>query len=158
MVEPYTKEEQVAKELFIPDRRLVIAIATSRYHKAHKRVDDKIMQGVTDLSECRKDIEIVCSTLKRYNIKDMGRKDIYKLDKDPSWAEVIVARKDLSSRVKNSPDLKFLLIFVVAGHGIMRDGRQTILVNEFDKSTSFYKAWCIEAEIRTRAYDFPNTF
>ena len=46
MVEPYTKEEQIAKEPFIPDKRLVFAISTSRYNKAYKRVNDAIMQGV----------------------------------------------------------------------------------------------------------------
>ena len=54
---------------------------------------------------------------------------------------VLAAYRDLNKRAKLHPDLKMLIKFGIAGHGIMRDGRQTVLLNEFDPKTFFYKVW-----------------
>lgn len=40
-----------------------------------------------------------------------------------------------------NPDKKFLIFYVLAGHGMMVSGRQNMLINEFDPNKSFYKMW-----------------
>ena len=37
-------------------------------------------------------------------------------------------------------------------------GRQVVLLNEWDKRSSFYKKWGIEGEIRDIAWHFPNSY
>ena len=49
-------------------------------------------------------------------------------------------------------------MFALAGHGIQLDGRQTILINEFDKRSGFYKMWSIETNIRNWASRNTNTY
>ena len=38
------------------------------------------------------------------------------------------------------------------------DGRQTVLINEFDHKTGFYKMWGIEANIRLLAKNNTNAY
>ena len=40
-------------------------------------------------------------------------------------------------------------MFVVAGHGILKDGMQYVALNEFDSSKGFYKIINIEGFIRS---------
>ena len=43
-----------------------------------------------------------------------------------------------------SPKVNYLVIVFIAGHGILKDGGQLILLNEFDKLTEYYKTYKIE--------------
>ena len=52
----------------------------------------------------------------------------------------------------------YLLIFFFAGHGVLLEGSQAILVNEFDKRSGFYKMKKVELKLRTLAESFPNAY
>ena len=54
--------------------------------------------------------------------------------------------------------VKYLIIFVFAGHGIMKDGRHAMLYNEFDLKTRYYKMFRAEEKIRTWAELYPNSY
>ena len=51
-----------------------------------------------------------------------------------------------------------MLVFVVAGHGMNESGMQTLLINEFNPKTNWYKMWNLEKFIRTFAEMYPNTY
>ena len=81
--------------------------------------------------------------------------DIYEL-KDPSTKDTLRTMMKIKTRIGKDPDIKHLVIYVAAGHGMNEDGQQVLLVNQFDKSRQFYKFFAIEKEIRTIARRFPK--
>lgn len=65
----------------------------------------------------------------------------------------------IQKRVAKYPDDNHLIIYVVAGHGMMQNGRQAILINELDPRGKFYKKWSLELNIRDLAKNHPdNTY
>ena len=52
----------------------------------------------------------------------------------------------------------YLLIFFFAGHGVLLEGSQAILLNEYDKRSGFYKLKKVEAKLRSLAETFPNAY
>ena len=59
---------------------------------------------------------------------------------------------------KSTPDKLSLLMHCFAGHGMCKDGRQVLLINQFDASSKFYKAAPAEIEIRNLAKLYRNTY
>ena len=57
-----------------------------------------------------------------------------------------------------SPSVNYLVIFFFAGHGLLKDGVQTILYNKYNSRTKYYKTLKIEAVIRDWANKFPNLY
>ena len=58
----------------------------------------------------------------------------------------------------SDPDRQFCLIWLFAGHGILKLGMQTIVVNEFDKTSTFYKLYNAEEIIRVMANGNQNAY
>ena len=56
--------------------------------------------------------------------------------------------KDLTRKLIKAPDLVHFGIVFTAGHGMILDGRQQILLNEFDEKTEFYTLFPIEKHVR----------
>ena len=56
------------------------------------------------------------------------------------------------------PPVNYLVIFLFAGHGMIKDGSQVLLYNEFDEKTGFYKMFRAEKKIRQWAEIFPNAY
>ena len=51
---------------------------------------------------------------------------------------------DIKKRIKAEPKKNFLVLYVIAGHGMNQNGKQIVMLNEFNKSGGFYKAWGAE--------------
>ena len=49
-------------------------------------------------------------------------------------------------------------MYFFAGHGVQDMGQQTLVINEYDKGTTFYKLWRVEAMIRMFAALFPRSY
>ena len=106
----------------------------TKYGSAYKRVKPKkgedprvvnIEQGVKDLPTCRKDIDDILNALKYYEVTDTGLPENplkYKLY-EPTKQQVNDAIKELKARIAKNPEKKFFIIFCVASHGLMSDGR-----------------------------------
>ena len=54
--------------------------------------------------------------------------------------------------------INYLVIFLFAGHGMLYEGRQVLLYNEFEKSTRFYKMFLAEQKLRSFAELYPNAY
>ena len=50
------------------------------------------------------------------------------------------------------------MILLFAGHGLLKDGQQVLVMNEYDESTRFYKLFKAENKLRTWALIFPNAY
>ena len=83
---------------------------------------------------------------------------MYNLQNNPKLSSIIKATSNIKRRLSQHPDKKFLIFYVVAGHGVMIDGRVAVLVNEFKKSDTFYKIFGAEADIRKIATEFRNSY
>ena len=77
---------------------------------------------------------------------------------EPKFNDVIKTVSNLKMRLKNNPDKKFVIFYILAGHGMVKEGRVIVLINEFYKSATFYKMWCVEADIRKISFEFRNSY
>ena len=171
-MQPQTQRDKLHYEPFIADISCFIGYAATVYDKAYKKVVDKkalqndlykfrgvkIEQGVNNLDKCKDDIDLIRKCLAKYGIIDMGRNDSYLLDDTPTYNRVFKVRTSIKKRIKKTPDNTFVLVFALAGHGMQMDGRQIVLINQYDKKTRFYKLWSIEADIRGMAKNNTNAY
>ena len=63
-----------------------------------------------------------------------------------------------NSLLKDNPLETIFILCLFAGHGMIQDGRQILLVNEFDQGKSFYKTIGAEENIRNLAQNFSNAY
>ena len=49
-------------------------------------------------------------------------------------------------------------MMLFAGHGIMKDGMQTLVLNQYCERTQFYKLLLVEKAIRGWAVNYPNAY
>ena len=66
--------------------------------------------------------------------------------------------KRISDGKKKTPVENYLVIFLFAGHGMLKDGMQVMLYNEYDKKAEFYKLMMAEAKLRGWAEIYPNSY
>ena len=59
---------------------------------------------------------------------------------------------------KAKQPINYLVVILFAGHGILRDGMQSLLFNEYDPKTGFYKLLKVEAKLRVWAEIYPNLY
>lgn len=64
----------------------------------------------------------------------------------------------LKQGLREKPEERIHIFYILASHGMMKSGRQVVLINEFNKRISFYKLWQIEFNIRDIADLFPNSY
>ena len=82
MVEPYTPVEQVANDLFIPDIRLGLQFATSKYDTVWKLECGVARRVYDDLATVHDD----CRTIEvMYNAYKIETTDELRLDDNPDW-------------------------------------------------------------------------
>ena len=80
---------------------------------------------------------------------------------DPSDKELEAMFKNVLQKLIQGNQVNrtnYLLIFFFAGHGVLFEGSQAILLNEFDKRCGFYKMKKVEAKLRSLAETFPNSY
>ena len=92
-----------------------------------------------------------------FNLFGIGGRDVKDL-KDPSYKKVSKVRKDIRVGIRERPDQRHLVIYVLACHGMQADGRQNAVVNSHNKRTSFYQLWNTEHDVRDSARLFKNGY
>ena len=65
---------------------------------------------------------------------------------------------DLNRLLKNNPHETILALFCFASHGMIQDGRQVILVNEYSSAKGFYRFFGAEENMRTTSRTFANAY
>ena len=112
------------------------------------------------MTQAKPDCDTLRACLEQYGIRDAA--DIYNLDDNPSLKQVNDVCKKIETRLKAGklmePMENYLVIFLFAGHGILHDGMQSVLVNEYFSRTKFYKMFRAEAIIRGYAGSYPNSY
>ena len=78
-----------------------------------------------------------------YSVKDENEYFVLNpTAKDVQALEEKLVMKFITEKSKN-----FLVIFVVASHGVNLDGQQAVVLNEFDGIREYYQFWEIEDTI-----------
>ena len=109
-----------------------------------------------DLPATIEDIACAKSCLSHYGITEKSAK-FYELH-DPSEKECNAAFKEISKTLQANSEENYLILLFLAGHGMNDSGQQILLINEFAKSTNFYKRLNVEAKVRSLAEMFPNAY
>ena len=80
--------------------------------------------------------------------------------KDPSYQEVVKATSGVQSYIRDHPDEKTFIIYLMSGHGGCTGGKQAMVLNVFDerKSRRWYKLFVAEAFVRRIAARFANSW
>ena len=110
---------------------------------------------------CWKDCETMREVLEEFGVTDTGPiedKNMYIIKDNATIKKTNAVIKSLKVRLKANPKKNFLVIYVLAGHGMIAGGKQIMLLNEYSKNTGFYKLFGIEANIRDIAREFSNTY
>ena len=66
--------------------------------------------------------------------------------------------KGLREAKKKNPPERHLIVFLFAGHGILRDGLQHLVYNEFNKREGFYQLFNAEGKIRYWSEIYPHAY
>ena len=78
--------------------------------------------------------------------------------KNPGKMEFMKVIAKIKKHLARNPQENSLIFYCLAGHGIVEAGEQKLLVNEYDTKTFFYKMVNPEADIRSMATDYPNSY
>ena len=70
---------------------------------------------------------------------------------EPSMRQLLGLFTDLNKLFKSMPQETVLAFSCFASHGMILDGRQIILVNEFVSEKGFYKIFGVEENVRNLA-------
>jgi len=159
MVKPRTLQEQLKADYFIHDERLVLYFATSRFDSVWRQdKEGNVVQAMPDLPQCKDDCASLREAMRRYLVLDDGPEQLYKMDDNPDLKRLWRVRRHIRRRLMDNPDKNFLIVYVLASHGIQSSGKQVVLLNEFHAGTGFYRAWGVENDIRDIAETFPNSY
>ena len=116
-------------------------------------------QAFADLPNAKIDCQTLEWCLLKYQIM---KKDIIDCSDQVTAKDFEKVLAMLSTKLregkKKVPKENYLVIFLFAGHGILKDGTQMMLYNEYDKRAGFYKMLQAEAKLRTWAEIYPNSY
>ena len=83
---------------------------------------------------------------------------MYKKDSNSTLKDIHDLHRNINSRARENPDDRILIVFVLAAHGQIKDGKQVVVLNEFNKKEGRFNSWSAEESIRDRAKIHPNTY
>ena len=115
-----------------------------------------VVQAYGDLDQVANDQKESIEAAQFLGIRDFGKDDEYILNKDFKDTNKSITsqhtknlQKSLLMRLRKDPKKVHLGIFFLAGHGMICDGTQQFLLNEYCKTREFYKLYPIEKIART---------
>ena len=158
-MQPLKLQEQLRRQLFVPEQIILVQFATSKYDACKIRKEDgSIKQFMPDLPKVKQDCAWLEDAITKYGNVDSGPDDMFKMTDGPDYSTVMKTKKQLVAKLKKSKHKKTLVSYVFAGHGMQEGGTQVVVINDFDKQQGFYRLWKCENMIRTLARMFPNSF
>ena len=67
-------------------------------------------------------------------------------------------RKKMSKMLQDNPEKTQFGIIFLAGHGMITNGKQTILLNEYCTKSEFYELYKIEEDVRIVTRNLKNSY
>ena len=87
---------------------------------------DDLIDAKTGEALCWKDCKTLYGALERYGITDtgpVGDEQLYILNDDATSKKKSHIVSNIRNRLKNNPEKKYLIIFMMAGHGMIESGK-----------------------------------
>ena len=120
-----------------PDVKLGILLMQAKYDKVWKKnKDGSIVQAFANLPNVSDDLEESLKALRFIGVDDFGPDDSYILNKDLNDTDKSITSKmysdmsrSINERLKKNPDKMHLVFKPVAGHGMIFEGTQWLLLN-----------------------------
>ena len=111
------------------DEVIVVYIGIDRYDAVwHLNKQAQVAQVMPNLDTSLDECDSFRKAIKMYSVKDENEYFVLNpTSKDVQALEQKLVMKFITEKSKN-----FLLIFVVASHGMNLDGQQVVVLNEFD--------------------------
>ena len=119
-----------------------------------KLFKDKYVQAYSDLPAIFNDHRQFEKIVTRFGFKF----DEFLALLEPKVKDCNKATTELNRLLKNNPHETILALFCYASHGMIQDGRQVILINEFSKVKGFYRIFGAEENMRTAAQTFASAY
>ena len=165
-METQTEKEQQKKERFIPDEKFTGIIVQNLYDSVHERKKSgKVGQAYGNLHDVIEDQNVGIEGARLMGIDKFGDVEEYQFIVNKNPETYNVTGKDMSNFIlgifkmlKKSPESKFFGMLLYAGHGMIRDGRQNFLLNQFDKKKGFYQLSAIEENFRGIPAKYMNSY
>ena len=97
--------------------------------------------------------------MEKFGVTDPN--DIYELE-NPTHRETMAMFGELDQRLRtgrdSTPRENFLVICLFAGHGVLKDGAQCLIYNEYAEKTKFYRVLTAEKVVRGTADAYNNAY
>ena len=121
----------------------------------------EFQQGIADLETVQEDCKVFKRCIDKFQIHESNVINLTD-DTQKSRKKLIVALDNIFEKLKAGkrakPPVNYLVIFLSASHGFLKDGIQHILLNEYRKDSEFYAMYPIEQKLRSWAEDYPNAY
>ena len=157
MVEPQNQKQTQMLEPIYPQIKRSNFIGISKYYavqKASKRFINKYVQAYGDLPGIFRDHRYFEMLVTRFGFSS----DEFLSLMEPKMKDCINMIKDLNRLFKSNPQMTVFVLFCFACHGMIQDGRQVILVNEYSKAKGFYQFFGAEENMRMASQTFSNAY
>ena len=136
------------------------------YDKVYKQTANHVVvQAFPDLPAVLDDYKDGMTALEFLDFTDFGPNNEWILNKNIEDSEESITEKQanqflvaMNKRLKANPNKMQLGVFFVAGHGMIHEGTQRVLLNQFCKQRKFYKLWPIEIMIRQTTDSMRNSY
>ena len=136
MTQPLDAREQMQLEWFKPRHNILITFGMSKFDACWKIEKGKFVQYMRNLPDVEDDIHGFKKCLAKYNVHEWEE---LKLPINPTEAQVEDVMHNLQCKIENGndekPPINYLVIFLFAGHGMWKEGKQVLLYNEYDQET-----------------------
>ena len=151
---PNSLKEQIKADFFVHDKIIVVYFSVSTFN-AVLNPKEANKQFLDDLPACLDNIKTFKEAMEHYGATKP--EDVYNLCNE-SFKQCTVTLRNIQKRIQEDPETNYLILYVIAGHGMNVKGQQVLLLNEFDKKTNWYKMLMVETKIRTLAKICPNSY
>lgn len=121
-----------------PDVKIGVLVMQAKYDKVWKKnKDGEVVQAYADLPNVTDDLEESLKALRFIGVDDFGPDDSYILNKDLDDTDKSITFRmymdnmnhAIDKRLKKDPDKMHLVFQPVAGHGMIFEGTQWLLLN-----------------------------
>ena len=157
-MQPTTYQKQNKATLFVPDERFMLSIMQGKYRQDlwGRRLGDKQIAVIYDNLPVDKDEEAAIEAMQFigclhwYILNDKTSN----ITKDDIWN----ARTKIVGQFKSNPSRKYFGFVFVAGHGILREGEQHLMLNFTNKYNPKFFLSPIEKIVRDISSNYSNSY
>ena len=140
MVDLMSKRQTQLKNPIYPELRQGIFVGVSDFNQVVKlkKTSGKSFYG--NLDAITNDRKNFLKIMRTFEFRRVDTKVLM----EPKIKNFTKLLPELSRLIKNKPNETVFIFSCYASHGMIMDGRQFILVNEFDSKRGFYKLFAAE--------------